>query len=116
MDRVEVEAVEDRSRADGGHAVILLRGVMGAPTELRFRLRLVEADGLAPDTAGVLGVDLKPDAISATGDGLALTIGPAIACSPALIPGAAIEITLPDIRVSGEFLWPAVSPQARPKR
>ena len=79
MKLVEVEAVEDRSRAEGGHAVILLRGVEKADGASRFRLRLIETEGLGPDAAAQLAQDMTPLAVSVTGDGLALLIAVAFA-------------------------------------
>ena len=114
MKHVEVEAVEDRSRAEGGHAVILVHGVKSAPDAVRFRLRPVEAE--ADGSAAVFDRDLVALSTSVTAEGLALTVGPDIAESPALVPGTAIEIVLPDVGVRGTFPWPYVSPIARPKR
>lgn len=105
MHRVEIEAVEDRSRAEGGHAVVLLRGVTAAPDSVRLRLRPVEVDRVPADAASRLAGDLAPLAAVATDDGLALTLGPDITGNPALIPGTAVEIVLPDLEVRGDFLW-----------
>ena len=51
MKRVEIEAFEDRSRSEGGHAVILLRGIAEAAEVKSFRLRPVET--AAEDAAAV---------------------------------------------------------------
>lgn len=116
MKQIEVEAVEDRSRAEGGHAVILLRGVDRMAGAFRFRLRPVEQDAVGPDAAALAEEDLAPLVIDVRPEGLALTVGPDITERPSLVPGTVLEITLPDADVRGELLWPAVTPQARPKR
>lgn len=117
MKLVEVVAVEDRSRAEGGHAVILLRGVERAPPGVTFDLTPVvaeEDEETEPPVPGLTGLHALE--VTMTADGMALAIGPDIAESALFVPGAAVEITLPDVGVRGEFPWPAVTPLARPKR
>ncbi len=117
MKLVEVVAVEDRSRAEGGHAVILLRGVERAPPGVTFNLTPMVAEDdeeTEPPVPGLTG--LRALEVTMTADGMALAIGPDIAESALFVPGAAVEITLPDVGVRGEFPWPAVTPLARPKR
>lgn len=117
MKLIEVVAVEDRSRADGGHAVILLRGVERAPPGVAFDLKPMAAGGDDETEAPLLGLtDLRALGVTMTADGAALSIGPEIAESPLFVPGAGVEITLPELAVRGEFLWPAITPHARPKR
>ncbi len=117
MKLIEVEAVEDRSRAEGGHAVILLRGVERAPTNVTFNLKLVVAEGdEEAETPSAELTHLRAINVTMTADGMALSVGPEIAESTLFVPGAVVEITLPDLGVRGEFLWPAITPLARPKR
>ncbi len=116
MKHVEVEAVEDRSRAEGGHAVILLRGVERLPGQVRFRLRPADADAVPSEVATALAGDLSPIAVEATNDGLALSIGPQLTELQGLVPGTQMVIALPDAGVQGEFAWPAVAPSSRPRR
>lgn len=117
MKLIEVVAVEDRSRADGGHAVILLRGVKAAPPGVAFDLKPMAAGGDDDTEAPLVGLtDLRALGVTMTADGAALSIGPEVAESPLFVPGAGVEITLPELAVRGEFLWPAITPHARPKR
>ena len=117
MKLVEVVAVEDRSRAEGGHAVIFLRGVEGARESVTFDLVPVVADDDEdPERPAVGLTGLHALDVTMTTEGMALAIGPDIAESALFVPGAAVEITLPDVGVRGEFPWPAVTPHARPKR
>ena len=117
MKLIEVVAVEDRSRADGGHAVILLRGMKEAPSGVAFDLKPMAAGGDDDTEAPLVGLtDLRALGVTMTADGTALSIGPEIAESPLFVPGAGVEITLPELAVRGEFLWPAITPHARPKR
>ena len=116
MGRITIEAFEDRTRADGGHAVILLMGLKAVPSPPAFRLRPA---GLEPDVelpfAWPEG-DLLPTTARVTSRGVELVVGPDIAENPLMIAGCAVEISLPDAGMHGEFLWPAIQPMARPKR
>ena len=116
MERIDVEAVEDRTRVEGGHAVILLRGVRTSPRSARFILRALEPDDLPPETLALFEGEHEPLLVAVTEDGISLSIGPEIAASPALLPGTLMEITLPEAGLRGEFVWPAITPLARPKR
>lgn len=117
MKLIEVVAVEDRSRADGGHAVILLRGVKEVPPGVAFDLKPMVAGDDDDTEAPLVGLtDLRALGVTMTADGAAMSIGPEIAESTLFVPGAGVEITLPELAVRGEFLWPAITPHARPKR
>ena len=119
MKLIEVVAVEDRSRAEGGHAVILLRGVEHAKPGVTFSLKQIaeERDGDEETETPLAGLtDLRALEVTMTADGMALSVGPEIAESALFVPGAAVEITLPELGVRGEFLWPAITPHVRPKR
>lgn len=116
MDRVEIEAVEDRTRPEGGHAVILLRSITDIGGTGRFRLKALDDQGTVPGLKSLLDRTHEPLAVRPTSDGVALDIGPGLADSPYLIPGMGLELTLVDLDRSGEFLWPIVTPLARPKR
>jgi hypothetical protein len=117
MKLIEVEAVEDRSRAEGGHAVILLRGVERAPPDVTFTLKPVVAEGDDEGETPSPGLrDLRAIDVTITADGMALSVGPEVAESTLFVPGAVVEISLAELGVRGEFLWPAITPLARPKR
>ncbi len=116
MGQLAIEAFEDRSRAEGGHAVILLTGLREVPSRPAFRLRPA---GLQEDSelpfAWPEG-ELLPATAKVTGRGVEFVVGPDIAENPLLTAGSAIEIRFVDADISGEFLWPSIQPIARPKR
>ncbi len=116
MELIEVEAVEDRSRPEGGYAVIVLRGAKAPPKSVRFRLEAVDADSVLLEARALLEMVHEPLGVRVTEDGIALEIGPGLADSAFLVPGMPLTITLLDAGLCGEFLWPAVTPLARPKR
>ncbi len=116
MELIEVDAAEDRTRVEGGHAVILLRGVIDPPEPVRFQLRPIDDEGLAPEARQLFERQHEPLAVTATEDGIVLSVGPELAGSPFLLPGTAMEIILVDPQVRGEFLWPAITPPVRAKR
>ena len=116
MEMIEVEAVEDRSRPEGGHAVVLLRNVAKLPETMRFRLRPLDVEGLAPEARRLFEEEHAPLSVSETEDGVALSIGPELAGSPHLLPGTVMEIVIAEEDLRGEFLWPSIAPLARPKR
>ena len=114
MRMIGVQAFEDPSKPEGGHAVILLRGLATAPDRPAFRLRPVDATAAGP---GDWPDDWHQAILARTTEqGVELVIGPEVADSPLLLPGTAVEIELPDLAVRGEFLWPSVTPLARPRR
>lgn len=116
MRRIEIEAFEDRTRPDGGHAVIVLHGVGRLPSDLVFRLQPVEFSALDGAAPSWLGHDQRPEAMLATPDGPALVIGPEITDSPLLVAGSLVEIVLPQAGIRGEFLWPTIAPHGPTRR
>ena len=116
MKKVEIEAFDDTSRPQGGHAVVVVRGVTRLPDKLTIQLRPLEAGQAGgPDDRWPTG-DRVPLEASLTADGIKLVLGPDIADSKSLLPGMALEMTIPALSVRGELLWPVVTPLARPKR
>lgn len=117
MRKVVVEIAEDTTRPEGGHAVILLRGVTVFPDHATFRLKSVEARG--HEEAGFNEWphgDLVPLKIRQGDAGIELVIGPDIVDSPALVPGTLGVIEIKRAGLRGEFLWPSLRPTARPRR
>ncbi len=115
MKKVSVQAYEDRSRPEGGHAIVLLHGLTEVPDSAAFRIKPVDAshDGTVPGWP--IG-DQTPVAIRMTDQGLELTVGPEVADSELLLPGIVVEIEMPAAGVCGEFLWPNIAPQLRQRR
>ncbi len=116
MKKVTVQAYEDRSRAEGGHAVILLQGVTQPKGLVAYRIRPSDAARASGGEGGWIGGEHLPVAVSGTDYGLELVAGPEVTESELLLPGTVVEIQLPSSGVRGEFLWPNVAPVMRPKR
>ncbi len=116
MGRITIEAFEDRTRAEGGHAVILLAGLKEVPSRPAFRLRpaALEQDADLP-FAWPEG-ELLPATAKVTSRGVEIVVGPDIAENPLLTAGSAVEIIFTDANVHGEFLWPTIQPMTRPRR
>lgn len=115
LKKISVQAYEDRSHPEGGHAILLLQGMATEPAPTMFRLKPVDATYDA-GAAGWPGGDLAPVAARATPEGLELVVGPDVTDSELLLPGIVVEIEVPEARVRGEFLWPNVAPQLRQRR
>lgn len=116
MKRIVVEAFEDPSRPNGGHAVILLREVGTIPDRPSIRLRPVETE-LGGDRSGLWrGGRLQPLATRSTVAGIELVVGPDVVGNPHLIAGTPVIIEIAEADVRGEFLWPSVAPLAAPRR
>ncbi len=116
MKKIVVDAFEDPSRPQGGHAVLLLRGLTEMPARPSIRLRPVEA-GVAGDARGLWrGGRIEPIATRATSQGIELVVGPDIVGHPQLLAGMPVIVEVPEADVRGEFLWPSVAPLAQPRR
>ena len=116
LNKVSVLAFEDRSRPEGGRAVIVLAGLKELPVRTSFRLRPADgADDRDGGSSWPTGEHL-PLTARVTGEGIELVIGPDLAESQVLMPGTPVEIELSHAAVKGEFLWPTITPSARPRR
>lgn len=115
MRTLTVQAYEDHSRPEGGHAVIVVHGLDAGEGRLSFRLRPLDAGRNADSEAAWLDSG-KSIEQRKTSDGVELLIGPEIADSEQLLPGTVVEIEFPQARARGEFLWPNVAPLLRPRR
>lgn len=116
MRQITVEAYEDESRPQGGHAVILLHGLEQAPDRPAFRLRPVDAVVAGADRRGQRARTLAPLATRKTHQGIELLVGPEVVANPQLLSGTPVIIEVPEAGVRGEFLWPSVRPLAPPRR
>ncbi len=114
MQRLSIEAFEDRSHPGGGRAVVLLRGLDRLPAPGLFRLNIIDASPLPGGIARLSAGDLEPTHIRQTPDGIELVMGPEITACPQLLPGTAVEIEVPAVAIRGGFLWPAIAPATRP--
>jgi hypothetical protein len=114
MKQITVEAYEDESRPQGGHAIILLHGLDVVSERPSFRLKPVDA---AADARGTPRVrPMSPLAVRKTHQGVELLVGPEVVANPLLLSGTPVIIELPDAQVRGEFLWPSVRPLLQPRR
>jgi hypothetical protein len=114
MKQITVEAYEDESRPQGGHAVILLHGLDVVSERPSFRLKPVDA---VADTRGTQRARaMSPIAVRKTHQGVELLVGPEVVANPLLLSGTPVIIELPEAQVRGEFLWPSVRPLLQPRR
>jgi hypothetical protein len=104
-----VRAAADPAHPEGGHAIILLQGVMAPPADARFR---IQREGWAKGTLGPEGWQVSdaliaPDRVEASPQGVRLYLGPQVVdwleAGPVIfrLPGAGIEAPL---------FWPDVPP------
>lgn len=115
MRQITVEAFEDESRPQGGHAVILLHGLDTVAERPTFRLKPVDAASNGEERA-LRGRALSPLAIRKTHQGIELLVGPEVVANPRLLSGTPVIIELPEAGVRGEFLWPSVRPLLQSRR
>lgn len=116
MKKVTIQAYEDRSRTEGGHAVILLQGITEPKGLVAFRVRPLDAARGPDGNGGWIGGEHLPVSVANTEYGLEIVAGPDVTESELLLPGTVVEIQIPASSVRGEFLWPNIAPLMRPKR
>ena len=116
MNKIGVEAFDDRNRPEGGHAIILLMGLKAVPSRPSFLLRPAGTDEHAELPLAWPGGEHMPLTARVTTQGVELVVGPDLAENPELTPGTAVEIEIADAALHGDFLWPSVQPLARPTR
>ena len=116
MRLIQIEAYADASQPDLGRVAVLLRGVTAFARVPVLRLRPVDISVLTGGEGQWPEGDLLPSETRVTDDGVELIIGREIAEYPALLPGTAVEIEFPELRLRGECLWPSVPLAARSRR
>jgi hypothetical protein len=104
-----VRAAADPAHPEGGHAIILLQGVMDLPADPRFRiLREGWAKGtLGPDGWQVSDVLLSPDRVEASPQGVRLYLGPQVVD---WLEAGPVQFRLPAGRIEAPLFWPDVPP------
>ena len=115
MQRVEVEARDDSSDRDGGHAILLITGINHLDADVTFFLRPLDAP-THDEGLGALENELRPLSVRVVAAGVEMLVGPDVTEHPALLPGVSVEIELPEPGLWSEFVWPTVSARTRPKR
>jgi len=104
-----VRAIADPAHPEGGHAILLLPGVMRAPADPRFRiLREGWVKGtLGPDGWQVGDALLRPDRVEETPEGLRLYLGPRIVD---WLEAGPVIFRLPAAGVDAALFWPDIPP------
>ncbi len=106
---IAVRAAADPAHPEGGHAIILLQGVMEPPADPRFRiLREGWAKGtLGPDGWQVGDALVSPDRVEASPQGVRLYLGPRVVD---WLEAGPVIFRLPDARIDAPLFWPDVPP------
>ena len=104
-----VRAAADPAHPEGGHAIILLQGVMDPPADPRFRiLREGWAKGtLGPDGWQVGDALVAPDRVEASPQGVRLYLGPRVVD---WLEAGPVIFRLPEARIDAPLFWPDVPP------
>jgi hypothetical protein len=104
-----VLAAADPAHPEGGHAIVLLRGVMEVPADARFRiLREGWAKGtLGPDGWQVGDALLTADRVEASPQGLRLYLGPRVVDA---LEAGPVLFRLPALRIDAPLFWPDIPP------
>lgn len=105
----EVLAAADPAHPEGGHAVLLLRGVAEAPADPRFRLL---REGWTKGTLGPEGWQvgdalLSPDRVEPSPQGVRLYLGPHIVD---WLEAGPVQFRLPAGRIEAPVFWPDIPP------
>ncbi len=89
---------------------------MSIPSRSTFKLRSAEPNQIGAD--GAVWQDSEIFALESrvSAKGIELVVGPDVAEDPGLLAGAVMEIEIAEAGLRGEFLWPQITPRARPKR
>lgn len=115
MRSLDVDARNDDSRGEGGYAVLLFAGLEPPSLPVRFILRPLDTH-VDPDRLDELAEPQDAVACQPVDGGCEIVLGPQTTTHPALETGSIVEIELVGLDVKGEFVWPAIAPQTRPRR
>ncbi|HRD77667.1 MAG TPA: tetratricopeptide repeat protein [Hyphomicrobiaceae bacterium] len=113
MSKVWLEVAEDKSRPEGGHAIIRLHGVAGLTTKPSFSIHPLDGDG---PSQRLVTDQYEPISSRETSEGTELVVGPDVVDNPALLPGTPVAIEVPSVGVRAEVLWPSITPLARQRK
>ncbi|MBR0662339.1 hypothetical protein [Neoroseomonas oryzicola] len=104
-----VLAAADPAHPEGGHAILLLQGVMEPPADARFRiLREGWSKGtLGPDGWQVGDALLNPDRVEASPQGVRLYLGPRVVD---WLEAGPVQFRLPGAGITAPLFWPDVPP------
>lgn len=106
---IEVLAAADPAHPEGGHAVLLLRGVAEPPADPRFRiLREGWTKGtLGPEGWQVGDALLSPDRVEPSPQGVRLYLGPHVVD---WLEAGPVQFRLPAARIEAPVFWPDIAP------
>ena len=104
-----VRAAADPAHPEGGHAIILLQGVMDLPADPRFRIL---REGWAKGTLGAEGWQvsdalISPDRVETSPQGVRLYLGPQVVD---WLEAGPVQFRLPAARIEAPLFWPDVPP------
>jgi hypothetical protein len=104
-----VLAAADPAHPEGGHAIILLQGVMDPPADPRFRIL---REGWAKGTLGAEGWQvsdalISPDRVEPSPQGVRLYLGPQVVD---WLEAGPVQFRLPAARIEAPLFWPDVPP------
>lgn len=104
-----VLAAADPAHPEGGHAIILLKGVMNPPADARFRiLREGWAKGtLGPEGWQVSDALISPDRVETSPQGVRLYLGPQVVD---WLEAGPVLFRLPAAGIDAPLFWPDVPP------
>lgn len=114
MSKVWLEVAEDKSKPEGGHAVIRLHGINALSQQPTFTIEPIDGDTGEPGTR--INGAFSPLSTRQTPDGLELLVGPDIVENPALLPGTPVAIEVAAAGVRAEVLWPSIMPLVRKRK
>lgn len=115
MRRHDLEIRYDDSRPEGGHVVLFVPDLPLPDSPVRVILKPIDTH-IDPDRLEELAEPQDAIAATATDDGCEIVLGPQTTSHPALETGTVVDIELVGLDVSGEVVWPAVTPLVRPRR
>ena len=115
MSDIKIEVREDKSHPEGGHAIIRLNGLKAKPQSDTFIIAPADPDLSIKDIKGWPTGERTPLATKMDQAGFEIMVGPDVVESPVLLPGTPVVIKVPAAGVSGEVLWPDITPLQRPK-
>ena len=106
---IAVRAAADPAHPEGGHAIILLQGVIDPPADPRFRiLREGWAKGtLGPEGWQVSDALIAPDRVETSPQGVRLYLGPQVVD---WLDAGPVIFRLPEARIDAPLFWPDVPP------
>lgn len=104
-----VLAAADPAHPEGGHAIILLKGVMAPPADARFR---IQREGWAKGTLGPEGWQvsdamLSPDRVETSPQGVRLYLGPHVVD---WLEAGPVLFRMPAAGIDAPLFWPDVPP------